>query len=162
VQAYGLRYFDENESCLIDPRSIRATSQRFPQKGWRANTATKPRNVLGPRRAALQAVVQWRRRQLSRLIINDFRRLRGMDARSDSQQRNSRRPASTMRAAAGGTKVLPGAKATFHEAVFNASKVGTDRTRRCRAGNLYFTGKNRCDNRRAASGDLALRVACSG
>jgi len=79
----------------------------------------------------------------SRLIINDFRRLRGMTPNPDQQTEILADLHPSMRAPAGEeTKVQPVPKATFHEAVFNRIKAGTDRYAPVVVPATYFfTGK---------------------
>src|SRR5712664_2958660 len=129
AKAYGLRYFDEQRELLIDPQVNPSDKLNDSRKGLAGYYRYKPRNILEtysapPYKPSFIGDV----RQLSRLIINDFRRLRGMTPNPDPQTEILADLHPTMRAPAGEeTKVLPVPKATFHEAVFNRIKVGTER-----------------------------------
>ena len=144
AKAYGLRYFDEQRELLIDPQINPSDKLNDSRKGLAGYYRYKPRNVLEtysapPYKPSFIGDI----RQLSRLIINDFRRWRGMTPNPDPQTEILADLHPTMRAPAGQeTKVLPVPKATFHEAVFNRIKVGTDRYAPVVVpATYYFTGK---------------------
>jgi hypothetical protein len=89
AKAYGLRYFDEQRELLIDPQINPSDKLNDSRKGLAGYYRYKPRNVLEtysapPYKPSFIGDV----RQLSRLIINDFRRWRGMTPNPDPQVSN--------------------------------------------------------------------------
>jgi uncharacterized protein (DUF2235 family) len=129
AKAYGLRYFDEQRRLLIDPQINPSDKLNDSRKGLAGYYRYKPRNVLEtysapPYKPSFISDV----RHIWRLIINDFRRWLGMTPNPDPQTEILADLHPTMRAPEGTkTEVLPVPKATFHEAVFNRIKAGTDR-----------------------------------
>jgi uncharacterized protein (DUF2235 family) len=129
AKAYGLRYFDKQRDLLIDPQINPADKLNDSRKGLAGYYRYKPRNILEtysapPYKPSFSSDV----RQIWRLIVNDFRRLLGKTPDPDPQTEILADLHPTMRAPEGeATDVLPVPKATFHEAVFNRIKAGTDR-----------------------------------
>jgi hypothetical protein len=129
AKAYGLRYFDKQRDLLIDPQINPADKLNDSRKGLAGYYRYKPRNILEtysapPYKPSFASDI----RQIWRLIVNDFRRLLGKTPDPDPQTEILADLHPTMRAPEGeATDVLPVPKATFHEAVFNRIKTGTDR-----------------------------------
>jgi len=143
AKAYGLRYFDEQRELLIDPQINPSDKLNDSAKGWRATTVTSRAMFSIP---TARRPTSRRSSATSANLAIDNQRLPAIarhDAQSDQQTEILADLHPSMRAPAGEeTKVQPVPKATFHEAVFNRIKAGTDRYAPVVVPATYFfTGK---------------------